>query len=99
MKREYKETQKVYRKYPLFWRLCDNCEKEFRFESGWISVTPPYQNNVGTRRYLCKECAPTKENAIEYFSDIPWNFSHIEHIIIPPPPKNKSRCTNNCKHL
>ena len=66
-------------KYPLyschpwfFWMSCSFCGREFRREKGWRAITGPYYNNMGRNRYLCSECAPTREEAVTYFNEDRW---------------------------
>lgn len=82
--------RKAKKRYPdlyqfrslLFWYPCSKCGKEFRRERGWRALTGPWVNNCGRWRYLCPECAPTREEADEYFLNESW--------IIPPPTKRPS---------
>ena len=63
----------LYRCWPmLFWRRCCGCKKEFRREWGWRAITPPYGGTMGTERFLCQRCAPTREKADEFFILLKW---------------------------
>jgi len=55
---------------PFFWKECDKCRNQFKKEKMWFSVTPSYDHLLygETKRYLCKECAPTMEIAEKYMN-------------------------------
>ena len=84
MKREHiKKYEDLWRTFPLvFWRKCCSCGKDFRCEWGWRAITAPYMNGVGCTRYLCIKCAPTREDADDFF----LNLRFIDE---RPPPSPK----------
>lgn len=54
----------VYRHYGMFfWKQCCSCKKDFRQESGWRFLGPPFHSGFGHIYYLCSACAPTKNAA------------------------------------
>jgi len=58
--------------YPLFfWRKCSNCENEFRREWGWAAMIN-ISSRSSTRRYLCKKCASSFDQANKYFLENKW---------------------------
>jgi ribosome-binding protein aMBF1 (putative translation factor) len=92
MKREPKEY-KIKEIYPrFFWTKCDICGNEFKKESIW-KVGHTDHNN-----YICKECAPTYEDAEIYAKRFPSgriiqlplrstkNVPPAKANKIPPPP-------------
>ena len=55
----------------FFWRTCDECRMQFKKESGWYHRLR-YQCGIDIRSvkiYLCQDCAPTQEEADQYFKE------------------------------
>lgn len=69
MKREHiRKYENLWSLFPLlFWYECCGCDREFRREHGWRAITGPYGGGGGRVRYLCSECAPTREAADDFF--------------------------------
>jgi hypothetical protein len=65
MKRNHTAPKKqVYRTYPLiFWQHCSRCKMDFRRAWSWRYLSGPYYNGSGHWRYLCSDCAATREAA------------------------------------
>lgn len=88
MKRETKKRyQDLNSFFPLlFWYTCTKCKKEFRREKGWRGLTGPWLSGVGQWRYLCRECAPTREDADNFFLNDRWMIPPPTKRPAPPPP-------------
>jgi hypothetical protein len=65
MKRDHVSLPaEVFRSFPIFfWVQCACCKKDFRREKGWRWLSGPYVNGAGRWKYICSECAPTREVA------------------------------------
>jgi len=63
----------LWRTFPLlFWCMCSQCEKQFVREWGWAALTGPWHGTSGRTRYLCKNCAPSRAIAADYFLNHRW---------------------------
>lgn len=61
-------VKKIKRKFFIFWKFCNKCKKEFRFEHGWVHETGPYYGGRGKIVYVCESCVPNEKEAQLYFS-------------------------------
>ena len=65
MKRDHKP--KYDGLFPVFtffeWKQCCKCGQDFRRERGWQFWTGPYYAGRGVLKHLCRECAPTEDDA------------------------------------
>lgn len=56
----------------LSWTECCICHEEFIFTKMWRALTGPFYSGHGINRYLCKKCAPTKNDAHKIFAGKEW---------------------------
>jgi len=83
-----KEYEYLYTYYSLFsWKQCSKCKKDFRREKMWRAITGPWLGERGVNRFLCKKCAPTREEADKFF--INNEFLPLKPPPPPPPPPKK----------
>jgi hypothetical protein len=87
MQREIKKGPTVRSKWPLFcWKKCIKCEQEFRREWLWsvIYIVPSFLTfrQMSWNIYLCRQCAPSLEEAEEFFQ----SYRLRRPKITPPPP-------------
>lgn len=54
------------RTFPLTWVECCSCYHEVRFEFAWHFVIGPYHNGIGVDIHLCRQCSPSKSNAMHF---------------------------------
>lgn len=61
----------IFRYFPILYpKRCVCCEYEFVREGMWLFEHGPWNQAFGgTRRFLCKQCAPTRESAHNYAND------------------------------
>ena len=65
MKRDHKpKYDGLFPVFTLFeWHQCCKCGQDFRRERGWRFWTGPFYSGCGVLKYLCRECAPTEDDA------------------------------------
>lgn len=69
--------------FPLFLpKTCVLCKSRFYFETGWRFRNFYYTVNGSTREehywHICKECAPTQENALSVIANIKNNIEKMK---------------------
>lgn len=73
--------------FPLFeWKKCIICKLEFRREIGWAI---PCYTFYGITKYICRECAETKEDVEKLLKQ--QHFIFDPKITPPAPPKPPSK--------
>ena len=83
-----KNETTTYSIFPMvFWRHCECCSSEFRWARGWRYLGGPFVGGAGVWRYVCGECAPTRELASEMAKQLPCGMRPIK----PPPPPSPPR--------
>ena len=86
--------KELYPYYTLLgWSECISCKYEFRREKGWRKLSGPYYGGCGNWKYVCGECAPTKEEASDLFNRQPYLPDRPP---APPPPRSVRGDTPPC---
>jgi len=85
MERDHVEEYEYLYTYKSFfsWKQCSKCKKDFRREKIWRAITGPWHGGPGIGRelFLCMRCAPTIEQASDFFI----NNKFLPHKPPPPP--------------
>ena len=75
MKRENRDRpwQEIHLAFPLRFKECRKCGKDFRWELGWRALVGQLAGGVTRWLYVCKSCIPHRHKASKYFAWRQWD--------------------------
>ena len=97
MRREKREKLKSWGAFPLFWKGCECCELECRFEWVWkfTKIRTMYMPPIITTHMICRGCAETRRDA----DDFAVAYTKIRNNDFPPMPPVKPPKTSAEKEM
>lgn len=85
-----------YAIFPLFfWTYCFGCKSQFRREWGWETRIRAGVSELfpeGEKRFICKECAPTAEEACIKMDSQILSEKPKQPLLPPSPPSTSEDC-------
>lgn len=78
-----KKVKKWKRRFPLSWKECIICGQRVRFEWMWMRPVLFSYSPFGLEYvYICRECAPTREDAADRFDEFLRNLKERSREIV-----------------
>ncbi|MCK5019253.1 MAG: hypothetical protein KAS32_19495 [Candidatus Peribacteraceae bacterium] len=101
-KQKYKPKYKFRKSFPIRWKLCPICKREFRLEMMWKIKLITYTRYLmilshKTKKYVCKDCTGDEVDRDAMGARLDYEWAQY-NIIKPPPINQRPKDSNESKN-